>query len=335
MSGYAIGVSWRRLLAELPTDEVLRQAGLPTDLLIQPDPRVDASGYFRLCRSVASASDALLPLRVVESISADNFDPPVVAALCSPDLATAVQRMSRYQTLDAPVTIEIDDGASLQIRMKWAETEVPDVWLTTMAMFFTRVARLGLRKTVGPIEVRMPARPEPEEAFLSYFGCPIETGPLVEVTFRSEDAHRPFATANPDTWRLLEPHYRQRRAALTGTPPLSVQVRQMLVEALSGGAQGEVSRESVGLPEMLEIARRLSVSPRTLQRRLRTEGTSFSQLVRHTREELACYYLSATRRKMSEIANMLGFGRPSSFFRAFQEWRGQTPNEFRRRVSRN
>jgi AraC-like DNA-binding protein len=77
------------------------------------------------------------------------------------------------------------------------------------------------------------------------------------------------------------------------------------------------------------VARRLGVSTRTLQRRLLDEGTSYNEVVRDVRRELALHYLERTAMPSDEIALLLGFDDPKSFFRAFHAWTGRTPQSAR------
>jgi AraC-like DNA-binding protein len=81
---------------------------------------------------------------------------------------------------------------------------------------------------------------------------------------------------------------------------------------------------------MEAIAERLALSKRTLQRRLEDEGTSYQVVLRDTRAALALHYLERTRIPAAEISFLLGFEEPNSFFRAFSEWTGQTPEAVRR-----
>jgi AraC-like DNA-binding protein len=71
------------------------------------------------------------------------------------------------------------------------------------------------------------------------------------------------------------------------------------------------------------------VSGRTLQRRLADEGVTFREVVRGTRERLAKHYLTNTPLPYGEVAFLIGFDEPSSFFRAFREWTGMTPESVR------
>jgi AraC-like DNA-binding protein len=68
---------------------------------------------------------------------------------------------------------------------------------------------------------------------------------------------------------------------------------------------------------MADVAKRLAVSSRTLQRRLQAEDTSFKQELSALRAELANHYLVNTPYSSAEISFLLGYSEPSSFFRAF------------------
>jgi AraC-like DNA-binding protein len=79
-------------------------------------------------------------------------------------------------------------------------------------------------------------------------------------------------------------------------------------------------------------AKRLGLTPRSLQRRLKDEGTAFQVVREDVRRQLAERYL-ADRLSLAEISFLLGFSEPSAFFRAFKRWTGLTPLEARRRAA--
>ncbi|HVK77274.1 MAG TPA: helix-turn-helix transcriptional regulator [Kofleriaceae bacterium] len=79
------------------------------------------------------------------------------------------------------------------------------------------------------------------------------------------------------------------------------------------------------------VARRLGMSERTLQRRLKDEGTTFAVLVDEVRTDLARMYLADDRLAVYEVAFLLGFSEPSAFNRAFKRWLGTSPREYRQR----
>ncbi len=103
-------------------------------------------------------------------------------------------------------------------------------------------------------------------------------------------------------------------------PNASAEARRVIARLLPTGA-----------PELEAVARAMSVSPRTLQRRLTEERTSIRALVEATREELALSYLGSDRLRIAEIAYLLGYTEPGTFTTAFKRWRGVSPSEHRAR----
>lgn len=77
------------------------------------------------------------------------------------------------------------------------------------------------------------------------------------------------------------------------------------------------------------ISRRLSLSKRSLERRLARHGCTFSELLRDCRLRLAEYYLRETHLSIKEISLMLGYREVNSFHRAYKIWNGVTPNALR------
>jgi len=88
-----------------------------------------------------------------------------------------------------------------------------------------------------------------------------------------------------------------------------------------------------GLPTIDEIAVALRTSPRTLQRRLRDAGTTYSDVLDEFRLDLADRMLVDSDMRVSEIGYMLGYADLSSFDRAYRAWTGHTPAETRRKAS--
>ncbi len=82
-------------------------------------------------------------------------------------------------------------------------------------------------------------------------------------------------------------------------------------------------------PTREDVAQQLHLSVRTLQRRLNDAGITFQQLVEDTRRELARRYLKESTVELSEAAFLLGYEDTNSFFRAFHDWEGTSPGEWR------
>lgn len=68
-----------------------------------------------------------------------------------------------------------------------------------------------------------------------------------------------------------------------------------------------------------------------IERRAReTFGRSIQELLEEIRIRIACSYLSATDRTVTQISSDVGFGSISSFQRSFSKYMNQTPSEYRR-----
>ena len=76
----------------------------------------------------------------------------------------------------------------------------------------------------------------------------------------------------------------------------------------------------------------LSMHPRTLNRRLQAEGTSFRKLANEARFLIARQLLAGTRMEVTDIGLALGYAELSGFTHAFQRWSGTAPSEWRERA---
>ena len=81
---------------------------------------------------------------------------------------------------------------------------------------------------------------------------------------------------------------------------------------------------------LAEVAARIGMSSRTLQRRLSADGLAYQDLVLDARKTLSERLLRRTDYALAEIAFLTGFSDQSTFTRAFKRWNGQTPADYRR-----
>lgn len=322
---FPVDAGWRTLLRDLgvkPAD-VMRRAGLPEDLLARPQAGLSTAEYFSFWRSLeAAVGDPLFPLRLVDAITPEAFSPPIFAALCSPNLRLATQRLSQYKRLVAPMALDltVDKRGALSLSPRWLDALVapPLSVVASELAFFVRLVQLATREPIHAVQVTMPTIPDPLPEYERYFGASIRKGKAASISFSASDAELPFLTANDAIWQVFEPDLRRRLAELDETASTSERVRALLLESLPSG---QASMDS--------IAGRMAMSKRTLQRRLGEDGVTFQSLVNQTREALARHYLSRTTLSNGEISFLLGFEDPNSFFRAFHDWTGCTPDELR------
>jgi AraC-like DNA-binding protein len=323
--GFAVSGGTDILLKDMgiSPQNVLRRAELPVDLFSRKSAKVGPDEYYRLWRSLEEeAKDPTLPIRIGEALSVEAFDPLLFAALSSPNLDTALNRICRFKPLISPIRLELDAGAAittLWIHFPAATEEVPPSLVAVELIFFVQLARLATRANVRPVRVLASRDLAPAYAYADYFGVSPITGYANALSFTAADASRPFLTANKGMWDFFEPDLQRRLSELDRNAGTRDRVRGALLELLPSG------RSSVQA-----VSKALGMAPRTLQRRLNAEGTSFKDALKETRQELAEQYLRDTEMSGAEISYLLGFDDPNSFFRAFRSWTGRTPETVRK-----
>lgn len=322
---YPVETSWQALLKDMnvSTQDVLRYARLPLDLFTRKAPMVTGDEYFRLWDALAYLlrDDPIFPLRLAQALNVEIFSPPVFACFCSPNLNIALKRLSHYKPIVGPlhllVTQTEHDTQTIINGLPTGETLSPSLVMMELA-FLLHMARTATREHIIPKAVSVTIRIPAQDQYEAYFGVPIQYADFNGLIFRAEDAQHPFLTANETVWSIFEPNLNLRMQDLNADATFRDKVRGCLMEMIAGGQYS-----------MADVASRLAMSPRTLQRRLRDENTTFQRELDGLREELARNYLTKSDYTSGQIAFLLGYEDPNSFFRAFRSWTGQTPEYIR------
>lgn len=322
---FTVDKGWQVLLKDLGVSpqDLLRLAHLPLDLFSQPSPTLTTAEYFRFWQGleILFPSDPTFPIRVVQSISVEAFSPPLFACICSENLNRALQRLAQYKPLIGPLQLQVtqtDSQTTVALSELPGNLPLPVSLVTMELIFFVHLARLATRDRIIPLTVHSTASIPAVAQFEAFWGTPLTMDSFNGITFSAIDAQKPFLTSNSGMWSIFEPELQKRMAHLGIEAQFRDRVRACLMEIL---ASGQCS--------MVDVSNRLAVSNRTLQRRLQKENTSFQQELSTLREELANHYLVNTPYSSAEISFLLGYKDPSSFFRAFHTWTGQTPDVVR------
>ncbi len=190
----------------------------------------------------------------------------------------------------------------------------------------TAAAAVGVRilKELAPdcrYEVHLAKTPPPTTAekreYEQLFGARVHfNAECYLLTIPVEDLERPIAGAEPSERERLLPLIREYWLS---SPPdfCHLVFRTLLSEVL------------IGKTSLPQIASQLSLHPRTLERRLEDDGTSFLMLREAARFEIARQLLVGTQMKLAGISLALGYAEPAVFSRAFRKWSGVTPKKYR------
>ena len=300
-------------------------AGLTTEDLADPDGRVSLELHLRVLEAI-SALPRPIGLEVGGRLGAQGLGVVGYAMQHDATLGSALEWLERYRAvvLDDVVarTEQVnEDGRS---KLVFAHVVPPRlVKLREPAELWAAAQLTTLRVLTGrelqPLEVHLPhAAPEDHRRHEAFFHCPIVwSAPRVEVHMDAAILGLPLARANPDLFRYLA---RRADALKSELPETSIasRVRRLIEEALPNGE-----------PAIDELGRKVAMSGRTLQRRLKEEGTGFAELLDEVRRERAMMLLEDERLTVAQISFLLGYSEPTAFFRAFRRWTGETPQAWR------
>ncbi|MEX1667081.1 AraC family transcriptional regulator [Zhongshania arctica] len=123
-----------------------------------------------------------------------------------------------------------------------------------------------------------------------------------------------------------------------GNPALARENDRLLTEYLATFNEQDIVHRCEqliieGMPfgefSLKQIASKLGTSERVLRQNLQNHGQTFSGVVNRIQKTLAIQHLQENRKNISEIAYLIGFDSPSNFSRAFRNWTGQSPREYK------
>ncbi len=127
----------------------------------------------------------------------------------------------------------------------------------------------------------------------------------------------PFRAADPVAFREAVKICERELERVATNVTFAGRVRRLLLE------------RQHGFPSLEVAARLLSLTPRTLHRRLVDEGTTFREVLEDVRHRLAVEHLKAGHFSLEEIAYTLGYTDFANFRRAFKRWEGVPPSAYR------
>lgn len=304
---------------------VLDAAGVSKELLACPDNLIDFQTVGLLLSRCAQATGGDdFGVRLGSRATTTTLGLLGSLLLTSPSVGAALRLLSQHLHMHSHTAVASLDGASDTVSLSYGIHHLPETGSEQVYGGAMGVALGIMRSLCGtkwrPAAVHFPFRsPASLGAFRQIFGCSLVfDADLCAMSFPAALLAQPvqkspFNVAKHfQLLRTIAEFQRQQPEAVT--PRVQRTVHQLLLES-------RLSEET--------LAEKLHLHRRTLNRMLAREGTSFRELAREARFNVAKQRLKDSGATIEQIALTLGFTSSSSFGRAFQKWAGASPTAFR------
>jgi AraC-like DNA-binding protein len=307
----------------LPPGAVLRRAGLPSGLFKLDRILVSTEEFFALHRGIAEASnDPAIGLKLGTEDRVERYDPVKLAALSARSFRDAVERTSRYKQLTCPEEIRlVERGNECAVQFLWlrAHEQEPPLLVDVCFAWIVALAQRGTGRPVHAKRVEFQRASSHREMYEAHFCCPVKFKATQNaLMFSKSDMDLPFVTYNADLLATVAPQLEAELGQQLAQKTFREQAKGILKQLLAGQRPG-----------IQDLAKELHLSTRTLQRRLTEQRITFQRLLDEARRELARHYLLHSSRELNETAYLLGYEDANSFFRAFHQWEGTSPGQWR------
>ena len=325
MAGTVSTLLVRPVVAALPSaDAFWRATDLTPELVADNDARLTPAQFCVAWAELVRQTRPTIALDIARALPPGAFG--IVEYVCrsAPTVGEALRQWVRYLNLledavEVALVVE-DDRACVRVVR---ESEAPAAGAHELC--FALVARQARELAAAPfrlLAVDFVHRVADATPYRAWFDAPVTFGaPATQLVLPTAALAAPLASSDPNLLAILtraaDELHRQRPVDAS----LTAQVARTLREVLRSD-DGQVDR----------VAKRLGLTSRSLQRKLKDEGTSFNAVREDVRQQLSRRYLEEGL-SIAEISFLLGFSEPSAFFRAFKRWTGLTPVEARRRAA--
>jgi AraC-like DNA-binding protein len=308
-------------------EALLDRFGIPAESLTREDALISITAHDLMLDAAARELHCPdLGLRLAESQDLSILGPLALAIESSSTAADALECASRFMFVHSPalsIGIAADPSrrpgvVALRYRKDLLESPYsPQAMELGLGLFFG-VVRALLSVGTGLRSVLVPHRPlSAVRRYTEFFGVDVRFGsPIAALCVERRMLDTGFADAD-DAIRQLAVDHLARRFADPSTLT-SVRVRRALAKRLG------VAPASIG-----QVGRVLAVHPRTLQRRLAGEGTSFGRVLDDVRREAAHRYITGTELPFGQVAALVGFAEHSTLTHAVRRWYGTSPRRLR------
>lgn len=308
-------------------DALFRQHGLDPARLQEADGLMSVTELTTLLQAVMEQTrDEFLGLAPDTSSRPGTFSMMAHAVINCANLGKAIQRSTQfYGLLQSSLALRfevVDNEGRLSVTLT---DQLPHESTIMEAMIFVSLRFWSwlVGRRLDPLVIELVCDPPAHAAeFEGLFRCPVNYGMSENcIRFPGSWLNLPLA----QTPLSLSHFLKDSVAVIVGGRARPERITDHIRRLISQGYGNQ-------FPEFAEVCARLNVTPQTLRRRLKEEGTSYQVIKDRMREDVARFYLAKPALSVDEIALMMGFSEASAFHRAFKKWTGMTPAACRRQL---
>lgn len=304
--------------------QVLASAAIPQSLLHQPDARLTRQQYVALYRTVAATLDDEMLGLWSRPIRTGTLKYLMLSLLDAPTVLVALNRFVRFWNLlldDYRLHISTkNDLVRLALLERAPGTHITPLGHELMMKLIHGIASwlLGREISLQRVEFSF-ARPRhvADYAFL-YPGEVRFNAAMTSIDFAYHDCAERFKREKHELWAFL------KRAPEDWT-------FSALHRASTAAKAREYLEQNLARPVTIQsLAQALHTSVRTLNRRFADEGTHFQAVKDGLRRDIAVHRLANSNTGVATLAFDLGYADATGFCRAFKDWTGSSPSEYRK-----
>jgi AraC-like DNA-binding protein len=306
-------------------DALAERAGMDRGAFVDPDARIPITQLWNLWRvMIEEFPDPDLGLTIGGLSNIRDFGLVGYTILYSPTLAEALHQMARYSRIVneiTPFVIRESSKGSILVSESFPRFDLMRHPVDIRLAWALTAVREAVGSKITPVETGFPyRRPASIAKHTRLFRSSLKFDqPEASLVFRSEDLSLPVVAGDPVLVRYLDQLADKVLESLEGNTTFSDQVRKEIWSDLSSGKT-----------TLKRVASRLGVSSRSLQRRLTEDSTTFGAELESIRSDMARRLLKDQSLAVCELAFLLGYSEPSSFYRAFRRWEHVSPDAYRR-----
>ena len=289
----------------------------------QEDAFISFAAFIRLLE--ASAEDLRCPdfgLHLSSRQGLEILGPIAVIARNAQTVLSVAEAIARYLYIHSPALRLTERRTERGLEFSYEVTEPNIPYPLQLYELSMGIAVRILRLLAGP-QARFRAisflhqQRGSDTAYRDALDCPVRFGQSwCGFELPTQLAERRIENADPETRRIATTYL--EATYLPSTAPLSARVAELARRLLP---TGQCSADA--------IADELAMHPRTLQRRLATEGVRCQDVIDRERRTQAARYLTEPELHLSQIAGLLGYTEQSALNRSCQRWFGKTPRQCR------